>query len=230
MIKHIIYCALGLTLAVPLSAESLYVFIPTEVRANALQASITEVCSNVDVTVFGRAKDFQKKVSAEPPSAIMSLLPVVESSAGFSISGRGELNSATEASFVLVSVDEPIDITTIGTKKIGVVDILGRKPMVKFVSELFKTPVKLKRVTKVEDLLPLLNFGAVDGIFISDTLFQALKSKSNLNLVSTPLDIKIGLAAVAVKDAASKSKITECVSKFNSDLNNTIGVDKWRAQ
>lgn len=229
MIRRFTFIILGMTLSLSAWAESLYVFVPTEVRANIMQQKISDICKDVDVTVFGRAKDFHKEVKSSPPHAILSLLPVIERSGSFSTALKGVRDGTSEEDYVLVSVDKPIDITSIGDKKIGVVDLLGRKPMGQFISQLFQTEVKLKRVTKVEDLLPLLTFGAVDGIFISEALYNQLKSKSNLNLVSTRLNIKVGLVSAALLDAKAKDKISKCIQGFDSDLNETLGVEQWRA-
>lgn len=211
-----------------LAAESLYVFVPTEVRANKLQHKIGAYCSGVDVTVFGRAKDFHKKIKNFPPSAILSLLPVIERNHLFDPTITGLKNGIANEDYVLVSVDQPLNRSNLTNKKIGVVDLLGRKAMTKFVDNLLKAQVKLKRVTKVEDLLPLITFASVDAIFISKSLFNQLKSKSKLNLVSTPLNIKIGLASAALSDAIVKDKLNECLFSFDKQLNTTLGVDQWR--
>ncbi len=229
MFRRFSFILFGMTLSVSAWAESLYVFVPTEVRANIMQQKISDICKDVDVTVFGRAKDFHKEVQSAPPHAILSLLPVIERSGSFSTALKGVRDGTSEEDYVLVSVDKPIDITSIGDKKIGVVDLLGRKPMGQFISQLFQTDVKLKRVTKVEDLLPLLTFGAVDGIFISEALYNQLKSKSNLNLVSTRLNIKVGLVSAALLDAKAKDKISKCIQGFDGELNETLGVEQWRA-
>ena len=228
MIKHIKLVVLCMILSLPVNAESLYVFVPTEVRANVMQDKIGSFCSGVDVTVFGRAKDFHKQVKANPPNAILSLMPVIKHSKEYNAALHGTKNGATTEEYVLVSVDKGLDLAAIAGKKIGVVDLLGRKPMSAFITELFKSKVKLKRVTKVEDLLPLITFGSVEGIFIAESLYAQLKSKSNLNLISTKLNIKIGLASAAIS-GATDIKMTNCITAFDNELNTTLGVDKWNA-
>jgi len=228
MTKYIKLIVFSMMFSLPLAAESLYVFVPTEVRANVMQDKISSFCSGVDVTVFGRAKDFHKQVKASPPNAILSLMPVVNHSVAYKPALNGSKNGAEAEEYVLVSVDKGLDISAIAGKKIGVVDLLGRKPMSAFITELFKAKVKLKRVTKVEDLLPLITFGSVEGVFIAESLYTQLKSKSNLNLVATKLNIKIGLVSAAINGSTDK-KVTECIAAFDSELNTTLGVDKWRS-
>ena len=172
MLKKIAIFFLCILVSEKLSAESLYVFVPTEVRTNKLQQKISAYCSGVDVTVFGRAKDFHKKVKAVPPTAILSLLPVVEHTLVFSPAIVGLRDGLSSESYVLVSVEKPIELERLNNKKIGVVDLLGRKPMRTFIEELLQTQVKLKRVTKTEDLLPLITFSSVDALFVSQSTYS----------------------------------------------------------
>ena len=230
MLQHlIIVVVISMMFPVFVTAQSLYVFIPTDVRANVIQKKIENFCSSVDVTVFGRAKDFHKQVKANPPDIILSSMPVVGQSSGFSVVLKGESNGLETEDYVLVSVDTDFDLASIAGKKIGAIDLLGRKPMQAFVSSLFKTKIGLIRVTKVEDLLPLISFGSVQALFISESLFKKIREQSNLDLNATQLDIKIGLIAAAVKNIENRN-MTACITKFDSNLNSTLGVDKWNTQ
>jgi hypothetical protein len=226
--KYFLSLGLCSILATPVLGDNLYVFVPTDVRAKVMQQDISTVCPNVGVTVFGRGKDFRRQVKKSPPDAILSLLPVIDRSSNFETVMRGVQNGFTEEDYVLVSVDKALDLGQIQTNKIGVVDLLGRKPMGEFVSQLFQADIMLKRVTKQEDLLPLLTFGSVDGIFVSERLFRQIKDRSNLNLVATSLNIKVGLVSAALAGAEAKEKIVNCLKKFNTKLNGTLGVDQWR--
>jgi hypothetical protein len=226
--KHFLSLSLCGILATPVMGNSLFVFVPTDVRAKAMQQDISEVCSDITVTVFGRGKDFREEVAKSPPDAILSLLPVIDRSSPFETIMRGVQNGYTEEEYVLVSVDKALDLGQIQTKKIGVVDLLGRKPMGEFVSQLFQADIKLKRVTKQEDLLPLLTFGSVDAIFVSERLYRQIKNRSNLNLISTSLNIKVGLVSAALASSAAKEKIVSCLKKFDAKINGTLGVDQWR--
>jgi hypothetical protein len=227
MLKQVIVFLISIMFPTILVADSLYVFVPTEVRANKLQQKIGSYCSGVDVTVFGRAKDFHNKVKAVPPTAILSLLPVIEHTLLFNAAIMGLRNGVNSEGYVLVSIDKTLGLDSLHNKKIGVVDLLGRKPMRVFIEQLLKTKIKLKRVTKVEDLLPLITFESVDAIFISESTFKQLKLKSKLNLVATPLNINIGLASAALSDAIIKDQLKDCLFAFDKKLNSTLGVDQW---
>ena len=44
---------------------------------------------DVDVTVFGRIKDFQKNIKKQPPDAVLSYRPVIDNETGVSIGLQG---------------------------------------------------------------------------------------------------------------------------------------------
>lgn len=225
--KHVFFLGLSALLVMPVSANNLFVFVPTNVRAKAMQQNISTICPGITVTVFARSKDFRKQVKKSPPDAILSLLPVINRNNPFETVMRGMQKGDSEEEYILVSVDEPLEMSKVNKKKIGVVDLLGRKPMGEFISRLFQADVKIKRVTKPEDLLPLLTFGSVDGIFISERDYINLKKSSKLNLVYTRLNIKVGLVSAALAETGTKQNIVECLNRFDSELNTTLGVDQW---
>lgn len=219
----------GLLAAVSTSCYSakLYVFVPTEVRANVMQEAMTNACSNVDVTVFGRAKEFGLEMKNTPPTAVLTVLPVIERNSDYNTIMKGTKDGKQVEDFVMVTVNAPIDLGTLEGKKVGVVDVLGRKPMSEFVGQLLQSKVKLKRVSKIEDLLPLLSFGAVDSVFIPESIYERIKAKSNLDLVATRLNVKVGLASAAMKSNDSRADIIQCIKDLPLNVNQEIGVDQW---
>jgi hypothetical protein len=208
-------------------AESVFVFVPTENSAKAVQNTITQNCPALDITVFGRSKDFRKEVVKNRPDAVISLQTVVEALDAFSPILNGIKDDRQDDDYVLVSVDTQLQLAQIDKEKIGVIDILGRKPMSDYVSTLFGKKIKLKRVTKVEDLLPLLTFGSVAGLFIPQGLFKAIQAKSNLELVALPLDMKMGLLKIATSNVSANKQVIKCVNSFDTKLNAMLGMDEW---
>jgi hypothetical protein len=210
------------------AAETLYVFVPTDVRANVLQEKIEAACPGVSITVFGRSKDFLDQIKGSPPDAILTLLPVIQSGTGFQSSFQGIKNGEPAEPYLLVSKkDKPLDIKSLAGTTIGVIDLLGRKEMTEFVQQILQQAVKVKRVTKQEDLLPLLTFDAADAIFVSRTIYEALKQKSQLDLIETELNVRLGLTSAATTSDSVKQRFGSCIQKFDAELNATLGVEKW---
>ena len=134
---------------------SLFVYLPTDVRPNVFQKMLNSAMPEVDITVFGRVRDFQKNLKKQPPDAVLSYRPVIDNEKGVSIGLQGTNKGNADESYVLVSVGKTVEPAADKQLVIGVVDLLGRKKMTSFVSALLsaaKAP-KLKRVSKPEDLL-----------------------------------------------------------------------------
>ncbi|MEJ2754333.1 MAG: hypothetical protein P8104_00455 [Gammaproteobacteria bacterium] len=206
---------------------TMHVFVPTDVRTNILQKKLESVCPDLSITVFGRGQDFVSQSHKTHPDVILTLMPVIEKSSGYHSYFIGLKNGVTSEPYLLVSKDREINTTDLSNKTIGVLDLLGRKLMTEYVHQLLKQNVKVKRVTKREDLLPLLIFNAANAILVSRSVFGALSEKSQLNLVATEMDVSIGLAALAANDDAVKDKLDKCIKKFDSHLNTMLGVDQW---
>ena len=227
--KHFLSLGLCSILAAPVMADNLFVFVPTDVRAKAMQQDISTVCPNVAVTVFGRGKDFRRQIKQNPPNGILSLLPIINHLGTFNTVLKGSKNGDTQEKFVIVSVGSPLNVKDVAHKKIGIVDLLGRKPMGKFIADFFPVAVKLKRVTKTDDLLPLLTFGSVEAVLVSESHFLQLKAKSNLQLVASPSNLTMSLVRLALNGKSSQEKLLRCINRFDNKINSTLGVDKWLA-
>lgn len=226
--KLIIFCALACVMGAANANSKLYVFVPTEARANVMQESISQSCSNVDVTVFGRARDFSNQLKKAPPAAVLTLLPVIERNTGLQTVLKGSKGGATVEDYVLVTLEKAVDLNQLSGKKVGVVDVLGRKPMAEFVGQLLQADVKLKRVSKIEDLLPLLSFGAVDSVFIPESIYERIRAKSKQELVATRLNVKVGLASAAMSTSQPEQSIVECIANLPARINSEMGVDQWK--
>lgn len=210
------------------NAADIYIFKPSNEKATTVQEVIQGSCKDVNIIVFGRVKDFLKQVEAKKPSGIVSLLPVVKHHGDYNVVSKGSLDGATHDNYVLVSIDIPVDIAQIDTMKLGVIDILGRKGMTTYISDLFGKKIAIKRVTKTEDLAPLLTFKAVDALLITQTVFDTLKQSSELNFVSTKTELTIGLSTVATIQDDAKEAIEKCVSELPPEANTILGVQSWK--
>jgi len=194
-----------------------------------MEKHISRHCPEVKTTVFGKIKDFEEQSHRAPPDAILSHAPVIKKNQYFSATHiQGLRNGQTQESFVLVSMNKPVDMAELATTKIGVLDILGRRGMKNYVNDALGTKVKITRVTKTEDILNLLTFGFVDAIFVSQHSYERFRNDSKLPLVATELGIKKNLIAMAVKERESKELFLNCFNRLDKQTNALLGVDKWQ--
>jgi hypothetical protein len=208
---------------------SLYAFYPSEVRPRSLEEQLARHCPDIRITAFAKVKEFTRSLNRNPPDAILSLPPVIERSGGYSSVIQGSRQNATDQAYYLVSRPPPLAQSDVPSVELGVVDLLGRRAMEEFVEDTLETEVRIKRVTKLEDVLPLLTFRYVKAVFVSDQDFQILNRRSQQPLVATPVDIRLGLLTVAMRDAKHSQIIRQCFQRLDSDTNALLGVDEWRS-
>lgn len=212
----------------------LYVFMPSNVRPNSMERFISNNCDKLQIQVFGRHRDLRRTVEAAPPDAILTPDPVATSGPydAYKSTLRGLRDDSTQESYVLVSVDKPVDLKTIDQLAIGAVDLLGRRAMDEFLTSSLggMKPKKIEPVTKQEELLTILQFQDVDAIFVQKHLVDSyFKKRSKMALVATDLPVKVNLPVLSVKseDQNKVDLLMDCLRNLPSSIKNRLGVDNW---
>jgi hypothetical protein len=142
---------------------------------------------------------------------------------------QGFIDGKKEEPYILLSVNKAVNAETLPSKTIGVVDFLSKKDMEDFTRKLLESPVKLKRVKKVEDLLPLLSFNMVDAILIPEIQISYFKGTSNLNFKILRLpSAQADIASLALKKGTSASVILKQIKRIPKSVNIMLGVEEWR--
>ncbi|HEY8923865.1 MAG TPA: hypothetical protein VIU64_05740, partial [Polyangia bacterium] len=142
-----------------------HVFLHVDAKSSVVEKTLQQQLPQLSVTVFGRLRDFEERLAASPPDAVLSVGPVLRHHAQ-AVSLQGYREGKSVEPYLLASINQPMEGSLDG-KTIGVVELLGREGTQAYVSDLVKsTRVKIKRVAKVEDLLPLLEFSAADGVLL----------------------------------------------------------------
>ncbi len=208
-------------------ANTLYVFYPSTIRTRTLQQKLQNGCPDINISVFGRFKDFNEKVKIDQPNAILTKTPVVEYIGGYTIKLKGNRNGKIVESFVLLSVDAPVTLDNLAGESIGVFAILGRKEMKKYIGGFIHGKHKLKRVSKMEDFLPLLAFNMAKAILVPDYTVEYFQRLSKLNFVNSPVpNMEVEIITLALKDINSSAAVAS-IKGLNNDLNSLLEVDKW---
>ena len=211
----------------------LYVFYPSLVRPIAIQEALARKCPELVVTVFGRLTDFQAKVASDSPEALLAQPAVLRQYVPYAQRLQGLRKGSPTEPYVLLSIDKPVDPAKMEGVTLGVVGLLERKPMADFVQGLVVGTPRLDRVTKVEDLLPLLTFRTVSAVLVSEPVAKEFHRKSQVNLVSARLDAaKVGLVSLAVRKAGTavpvESQIVKAIQGLEAAELELLGVDAWK--
>jgi hypothetical protein len=210
-------------------ADKLYAFYPTIVRSQIIQHNLMKACPNAEVMVFGRYNDFVAKIALDSPEAIITKTMVLAQMPGYSIKAAGSFKGSDAEPYVILSVNEKLDPSAATAETtIGIIDFLGRKEMAVFIAQFFSTAPKLKRVTKIEDLLPLLTFNMAQGVLISEREVSYFKETSNLNFVITPTKFRVGIVALSVKNGTSSADIVKAIKTLNAETSAMLGATQWK--
>jgi len=218
-----------LALAGGAEAAKIYVFYPSMARPNVVQAALAAKAPGHEVTVFGRLADFTAMMTTTPPDVIVVPKSLADLYKGFPIFLRGVKGGGATGDAVLLSAGGAVDPKTIATMNIGVVGILERGAMTPFVGGVVGgSAPKLKIVTKVEDLLPLLQFKSADAVLVGEEQVEEIKAKSAAQIVATPIPgAKWSfIVAGAANDAAAKA-VEPILKALGSVEKKYLGVDGW---
>ena len=205
------------------AAPKLLVFLHVAVKQRAFQGELQAALAGIDVTAVGRIGDFDRALS-EGPDAVLTL-PVVLSARGLSANLHGRRQGSADEAYALVGADSAPDPDKI--QSVGALDLLGRDGTDAFVTRIVHSRLKVERVTKVEDLLPLLQMQRVDAILLASRFVAELRKASRLSLTQRDLATKVELPAAANLGAGG-SQILGALSHLPAQLSNAVGVDEWR--
>jgi len=205
---------------------TLYVYVHTDSKSATLEKTLQDRMPSLTVTVFGRFRDFEEAMSSRRPDAVVAFTPLLASQ-NVPVALQGLRGEHDWELYVLLSPEPSGELSG---KVIGVVDLLGRDGTQQFVTKLLKTTdLKLKRVTKMEDLLPLLQFSAADAVLVPAAAVKSVTERSRLPLKVREIpDAKVGLPAVGVLNPKVKDLMVKQVLALDGDTNRTLGVDKWK--
>ena len=211
----------------------LYVFLPSNIRPHVMRQALVGACPEMDITVFSRFLEFQARTKEIPPDALLSLRPVIDGKEEYDAYRpvlTGNLGGAREEAYAFLSVNRQIEPRNMDSLTIGAVDLLGRSEMNHFLGRLLGKQPKIRTVTKLEDLLTLLQFEDVTAIFVPHSKLAYYQERSRLDLKITELpNVVIGLPVLAVRSDKPEIQklLRECFLSFSKDLNSNLGVDKW---
>jgi hypothetical protein len=203
------------------------VFLQLDAKSSVVEKILQEQLPDLTITVFGRYRDFEEGLSSGHPDAILSITPVLVQQ-GKTPSLQGQRGGKSSESYVLASVNQPLEGSLAG-QTIGVVDLLGRDGTQTFLNSLLKEKdLKVKRVAKIEDLLPLLEFSAADGVVLPSSMSNRLLERTRLaiktrELTSTP----VGLSAVAVLNPSVRDVVVKSFQKLDAPTKRLLGIDAW---
>jgi hypothetical protein len=199
------------------------VFLHVALKQRAFESELKAALPQLDVKAVGRLADFERGLE-EGQDAVMSL-PLLLASHGLNAKLQGYRAGAPEERYSLVgatTVPAPEHVTAVGA-----LDLLGRDGTNAFVYGLLGSRPRVERVTKLEDLLPLLQMQKVDGILLPTRLLPDVQAGSRLTLAQRQLPGLVKLPAVAAIGAGGAEAVA-AVARLPLKISKSLGVDEWR--
>ena len=201
----------------------LLVYLHVAVKQRAFQSLLGAGLPGVDTTAVGRVADFERALQ-DGPDAVLTL-PVVLAAHALTPALRGLTRGSPEERYALVGAGSAPDPAKVAS--VGALDLLGRDGTNRFVRRLVGAQARVERVTKIEDLLPLLQMQRVDAVLLPARLVADLRSASRLALAERQLELTVGLPAVA-STGGGGAAVLGAISKMPKDVSKLLGVEEWR--
>lgn len=190
-----------------------------------LEDALRQNLAGVDVEVLTRSSDFTARLGSASADAVMAAPYVLRQNGltpSLTASGLG-------AGFVAVSLGEPVTKSSLPRASLGIVDELGRKRTPAFVASLLgvSKPPPLRRVGKVEDLLPLLQFDMVKAVLLRSRDVPVLEARTQQKLYTVELDGARAPVAVAFVRGGRRQQVEQGVLGMDEDARTALGVESW---
>ncbi len=211
-----------------LAEKRLAVFIPLSASPREVEKKLRAdpVLDGIEPMVFAKFDDFLDIQQKKPFD--YAILPSFYSQyySDFKPLFRFRSGSSETFHYLILSIEKQWTAEKLTEGTLGIVDELGRENMKKYVSSVVKKAdlKKLKRVTKYDDIFPLLAMGNADYTMIPENLMDYLKQKykSNLIEVSRSEAIPNPILFVQVKTGEDKSPPFE---RLGSQTLKVLGFD-----
>jgi hypothetical protein len=209
------------------SKPVVHVFLQLDAKSSIVEKTLQQHLPELGIVVFGRFRDFEEGLTNGRPDAVLSITPVLQQR-GKASCLQGQRGGKSTEPYLLASVNQSLEGSLAG-KTIGVVDLLGHDGTQTFLNNLLKTKdIKIKRVAKIEDLLPLLEFSAADGIVLPSSMLGRLLERTRLVIKTKELlGGPVGLPAVAVLNPAVRDVVVRSFQSLDVPTKRLLGVDTW---
>jgi hypothetical protein len=203
-------------------AGKLLVFLHVALKQRAFESELQAALPGLEVRAVGRVGDFERGLE-EGQDAVLSL-PDLLTMHGLVGRLQGLRGGASEEKYSLVGAGSAPDPKRVAA--VGALDLLGREGTNAFVHGLLGSKPKVERVTKFEDLLPLIQMQKVDGILLPTRLLPDVQAASRLTLNQRELAKLVKLPAVASVGAGG-TEVMAAVARLPVKVSRTLGVEEW---
>lgn len=233
----ILWTTVVISPAVQASSRQVIVFVPSFARPQALQEQLSPFFKSrgFDVQVLGRLMDVKRALNSDlVPDAIIAMPATIQTTFKVLdgvVVARAQLSGSTTEPLILVALDHPMSPGELMKKVVGMVSYVGRNDSYGLMEKWLGIGglVKIRRVSKYENLTRMLQFGAASAVLVRQSMLTRLRSRTRLSLVATKLP-KSAAMELPVTIGLSKAgrALGKEMPKMDPKLAAALGVDGWQ--
>jgi hypothetical protein len=146
---------------------------------------------------------------------------------GYSIRLKGKKRDA-QSKYLVVSADSSLTSANLASRRIGILDFLGREKIPRFVEDAFgMKPAALKRVSKREDLLSLMGMEAVDAVIVEAGDLAGLQRETKLRLSVVMESKPVDHFPVLIVPIGGEEGVQQVLLKQSKPVLEILGVERW---
>src|SRR5690606_27672790 len=121
------------------------------------------------------------------------------------------------------------DVQSLSAGSVGCLDLVDRRHLPTFVANLLGTQnaPEIQRVTKVEDLLQLLQFERADAVLLPERFYAEFAALTKLDLKVLRLP-SAKAKRMAVAFPGNQGIVESAVRNLPSEIKQRIGIDGWK--
>lgn len=203
------------------AADQLQVYttstIPVKEREKALKSD--SALSGTEITVFGKFGEFSSSLKNSKPKFLMVPAAFTDFNEDYKPVYQFVKGGQSNFKFIILSVKPEWNKETMANGSVGIVDELGRKQTSEFIKKQVGKFKRVKRVTKTDDLMPLLVLENANYIIIRPNNYETLKAKftTKTNLIGESKTINLpvicALKGTPESEIAKFEKISQAAIK-----------------
>jgi hypothetical protein len=226
--KSILAGILPLLIWTGLRAQApLLVCLPGGQTPARIDSALGPFLSPRKVIAFARVRDLEDVLAAYPHASIVTTSAYAAYLNGYAIQLKGRRRDA-QSKYLVVSADSSVTSANLSSRRIGILDFLGREKIPRFVEDAFGLkPAALKRVNKREDLLSLMGMEAVDAVIVEAGDLAELQRETKLRLSVVMESKPVGHFPVLAVPPGGEEGLKQIFLKQPKPVLEILGVERW---
>jgi hypothetical protein len=192
-----------------------------------IESALGPLMSPRKVIAFVRVRDLEDVLPSYPHASIVTTAAYAGYLTGYSTRLKGKKRDA-QSKYLVVSADSSLTSANLASRRIGILDFLGREKIPRFVEDAFgMKPAALKRVSKREDLLSLMGMEAVDAVIVEAGDLAGLQRETKLRLSVVMESKPVDHFPVLIVPIGGEEGVQQVLLKQSKPVLEILGVERW---